>query len=99
MSCSLCLADGWEQGQNQMLTSSPLLQNQISVVAALFSLTCLTNYSVLYRSVPHTSRTVPVFLVYIDVEDIGTDILLLSRSWGLEPQLLPWKCAGVVFIQ
>lgn len=52
----------------------------------------LISGSVLYRGIPHTYHTVPVFLLYIDPQEIGTNILLLSRSWGLESQVLPWKC-------
>lgn len=91
ISCSPHLADGADPSVN------------ISLITTKANLSC--SFLLLSSSVTScvqvylTLHTLPVFLLYTDMQEIGTAILLLSRSWGLEPQALPWKCAGVVFTQ
>lgn len=87
ISCSPCLADGADPSVN------------ISLITTKANLSCsfpLLSSPVTSCTPVHLSlHTLPVFLLCTDKEEIGTAILLLSRSWGLEP--LPWKCVGVVF--
>lgn len=86
ISCSPCLADGADPSVN------------ISLICAKANLSC--SFPLLSSSVTScaqvylTLHTLPVFLLYTDMQEIGTAILLLSRSWGLEPQALLWKRTG-----